>query len=267
MDASPPEACERLPVARRRLSIHLRALFALCAVLLTLGGSSRPAEARTQAKALGKKTSRAPDFNADGACTERSGAAIWVSPEAPVAGEPLRVLAVAESDASGSLASIGPDRKRVELPATRRGTSPSSLSAEIASPRAGRMNILWMRGDRMVACRSIEIVARAPRTGHVPGGKSVWESRRMWDRPLEDLYAAWIERLFDAPIDQSLDFRPLHQALRDPARNFLYGYLGLREDDPKKNQGRRPRDPRLRRSAVLPARLLRLEARAAGGVS
>ena len=50
---------------------------------------------------------------------------------------------------------------------------------------------------------------------------------------MEDLYSAWIERLFDAPVDQSLDFRPLHQALRDPARNFLYGYLGLREDDPK----------------------------------
>ncbi len=49
---------------------------------------------------------------------------------------------------------------------------------------------------------------------------------------MEDFYAAWIERLFDAPVEQSLDFRPLHQALRDRARNFLYGYLGLREDDP-----------------------------------
>ena len=34
-------------------------------------------------------------------------------------------------------------------------------------------------------------------------------------------------------VDKSLDFRPLHQALRDPERNFLYGYLGLAEDDPK----------------------------------
>jgi hypothetical protein len=50
---------------------------------------------------------------------------------------------------------------------------------------------------------------------------------------MEDFYSAWIERLFDAPVDQSLDFRPLHQALRDPTRNFLYGFLGLREDDPK----------------------------------
>jgi len=51
--------------------------------------------------------------------------------------------------------------------------------------------------------------------------------------PPRDFYSAWIERLFDAPPDKSVDFRPLHQALRDPARNFLYGHLGLAEDDPK----------------------------------
>jgi hypothetical protein len=38
--------------------------------------------------------------------------------------------------------------------------------------------------------------------------------------------------LFDAPPDKSVDYRPLHQVLREPAKNFLYGYLGLREDDP-----------------------------------
>jgi hypothetical protein len=64
-------------------------------------------------------------------------------------------------------------------------------------------------------------------------GGNVWATAHAWDRRYENLYSAWIATLFDAPIDQSLDFRPLHQALRDPGRNFLYGYLGLREDDPK----------------------------------
>ena len=64
-------------------------------------------------------------------------------------------------------------------------------------------------------------------------GAHVWPATHAWDRRYENLYSAWIATLFDAPVDQSLDFRPLHQALRDPARNFLYGYLGLREDDPK----------------------------------
>jgi hypothetical protein len=169
----------------------------------------------------------------DAACVERPGAAIWISPEVPIAGEPLRVLAVAESDASGTIVSIGSGGKAVELPATRLGTAPASLSAEIPSPRAGRVDIAWKRGEKMVACRSVDVVAHAPKPERGAAEKGTWATRRTWDRRMEDFYSAWIERLFDAPAGESLDFRPLHQALRDRARNFLYGYLGLREDDPK----------------------------------
>lgn len=186
------------------------------------------AEARTS-----KPTAKKTDTVADASCVERPGAAIWISPEAPVAGEPLRVLAVAESDASGTLVSIGADGKSALLETTRRGTSPGSLSADIPSPRAGRVKIVWKRGDKTVSCRSVEVVTRASRPERAPEEKGVWATRGAWDRRMEDFYSAWIERLFDAPVDESLDFRPLHQALRDRARNFLYGYLGLSEDDPK----------------------------------
>jgi hypothetical protein len=210
--------------------------------LLGLSALAAPAEARAPSNSLEKKKSaRVREVSADSACKSQPDAAIWISPEVPIAGEPLRVFAVADSDGSGALATVA-DGKRVELATTRRGTSPVSLSAEIAAPRAGRENILWTRGDRVVACRPIEVVARAPRAERAPAAKGVWEARQMWDRRVEDLYSAWIERLFDAPVDQSLDFRPLHQALRDPARNFLYGYLGLREDD-SKNKAAIPATP------------------------
>ena len=39
--------------------------------------------------------------------------------------------------------------------------------------------------------------------------------------------------MFDAPAEASLGFPSLAPVLHDPARNFLWGYLGLREDDPK----------------------------------
>jgi len=92
-----------------------------------------------------------------------------------------------------------------------------------------------------VACRVLEVPAHPaapPRTV----GPVVWPAEHSWDRRYENLYAAWIAALFDAPVEASLDFRPLHQALRDPARNFLYGYLGLREDDPK-NKAALPATP------------------------
>jgi hypothetical protein len=183
--------------------------------------------APTQAKA---KPKGAP---AAAGCEDGPGATIWLSPEAPVAGAPLAILAVAESGATGELAATGADGKRAALAAVRRGTAPASLSADLPSPRPGRLRVTWTRGDRVVACREVEVAAHAPRAERPAADKGVWASRRAWDRRAEDLYSAWIERLFDAPVDQSLDFRPLHQALRDPARNFLYGFLGLREDDPK----------------------------------
>ena len=39
--------------------------------------------------------------------------------------------------------------------------------------------------------------------------------------------------MFDAPAEASLGFPSLAPVLHDPARNFLWGFLGLREDDPK----------------------------------
>ena len=74
--------------------------------------------------------------------------------------------------------------------------------------------------------------AGARDVGNVGGTERLGDAPQ-WDHRYENFYSAWIATLFDAPVDQSLDFRPLHQALRDPARNFLYGYLGLREDDAK----------------------------------
>jgi hypothetical protein len=173
-----------------------------------------------------------PAASGAGVCEDHDDGAIWWSPLAPVAGTPLKVLATAGAGPSVTVSVTGPDGQRRELPGLRRFTSSGSVAGEIAAPRAGRLHVVVARGGAQVACRDIDVAAHAPRP-EPPSGKGVWEVRRAWDRRVEDLYSAWIEQLFDAPPDASLDFRPLAQALRDPARNFLHGYLGLREDDPK----------------------------------
>jgi hypothetical protein len=205
--------------------------FATAACLVALALQASPA--RGASKASGASVTSKTGTIHDEACPERPDAALWISPETPVAGEPLRVLAVGASDGSGELVAVGRDKKRSTLTVVRRGSAPASLSAEIEAPRAGPLTIRWMRGDRMVVCRSVDVAARAARPERPPVEKGVWATRGAWDRRMEDLYSAWIERLFDAPAGDSLEFRPLHQALRDSSRNFLYGYLGLGEDDPK----------------------------------
>ena len=175
----------------------------------------------------------------EGGCRDSDGAAIWWSPLQPSPGTAVHLLAVGDT-AAGDLEVSGPDGAH-RLTAVARSGPPSSLAADLTVSRAGRYRVTWSRGGKAVACRVMEVPARAAPPART-AGSAVWPAEHNWDRRYENLYAAWIAALFDAPVEASLDFRPLHQALRDPARNFLYGYLGLREDDPK-NKAALPATP------------------------
>jgi hypothetical protein len=180
-------------------------------------------------------------------CVAGEGTVIWWSPREPQAGGALRIMAVSETLRDAELAVIAPfvELEPHAAPTVRRGGPPWSFAADVDKAVAGTYRIQVMHAGQVVSCRQVHVAAargaRTPSHGAAPGdaavvergeGKGVWASRLAWDRTTENLYSAFIERLFDAPADKSVDFRPLHQALRDPARNFLYGHLGLREDDP-----------------------------------
>ena len=102
--------------------------------------------------------------------------------------------------------------------------------------------------------RDIAVRRRAapPPPSAAPG--SVWPLRNTWNRATENLYSAWIEKLFDAPLDAQPSWKALHEVLRDRSRNMLFNHLGLGEDEMKHRHA-----PRLRRPAVFPARLFRLQ--------
>jgi hypothetical protein len=196
-----------------------------------LGGALSIAFGAGPALARAKRATKTAAATA-ASCDDGNGAAaLWWAPLAPVAGTPLKLLAVGDT-AGGELAVIEPGGTRRELTVVRREGTPATLAAEVTAPRAGGYRAVWSRGGKQVACRTIDVAAKAPAPATAVGGV-VWPAKNAWDARHEQLFSAWITVLFDAPIEGSLDFRPLHQALRDPARNFLYGYLGLREDDPK----------------------------------
>ncbi|HEY4140094.1 MAG TPA: hypothetical protein VGM57_01705, partial [Pseudolabrys sp.] len=46
----------------------------------------------------------------------------------------------------------------------------------------------------------------------------------------ENLFSAWLEKLFDDPLDATPSWPALHVVLRDRSRNFLFNHLGLGED-------------------------------------
>ncbi len=186
--------------------------------------ASSPAHARAGASAA----------DGGGKCAAGDGAVIWWSPKEPQPGSALRILAVSESARDAELKIAGPGG--VAAPAViRRGGPPFSLEGDVEKAAAGNYRVEIVQAGKVVGCRNIHVASGHGAKASAPvktDSKAVWTAHLAWDRSTENLYSAFVERLFDAPPDKSVDFRPLHQALRDPGRNFLYNHLGLREDDP-----------------------------------
>jgi hypothetical protein len=162
--------------------------------------------------------------------------AVLPSPVAPWKGAPLRVIFAAEKPLEGELSLVAPDGKVAATSNERHGGPPYFWFAEVASPAAGTWHVTLARDHAPAGCstitRDIAVRDREPaRLGSTPG--SVWPLRAAWDRNTENLYSAWIEKLFDAPVDATLSWPALHEVLRDRSRNFLFNYLGGREDEMK----------------------------------
>src|SRR5207302_5486563 len=105
--------------------------------------------------------------------------------------------------------------------------------AEVASPAAGTWRATLALDRAPAGCSTIsrEIAVRAtqpPRPSATSG--SVWPLRNTWNRATENLFSAWIEKLFDDPLDAAPSWPALHEVLRDPSRNVLFNHLGLGED-------------------------------------
>lgn len=168
-----------------------------------------------------------------GACEDAAELAVLSSPTAPWKGAPLRVVFAAEKPLEGELSLIAPNGSVAAKSRERRGGPPYVWIAEVASPAAGTWRATFARDRAPAECSTItrDIPVRAaepPRPRATPG--SVWPVRNTWSRATENLYSAWIEKLFDSPLDAAPSWPALHVVLRDRSRNFLFNHLGLGED-------------------------------------
>jgi hypothetical protein len=177
-----------------------------------------------------------------GPCRTRRGVGMLVSPARPIPGQPMRVVVVAERALPGAkLLGKGPGGELVLEPRHRSGP-PHFWFAELKQPRSGSYRFALVDGGgKAAACG--RALARKSRKGPgaAGGGRNNnvtlpddvwWKTRRSWNRVRENLYSAWIEKLFDAPASERPTWSPLHQVLRDPRRNFLHNHLGAKEDGP-----------------------------------
>jgi len=168
-----------------------------------------------------------------GKCEDAAEIAVLPSPSAPWTGAPLRVLIAAEKPLEGELSLVGPDGSIAAKSRERHGGPPYFWYAEIASPVAGKWHATLTRDRPPPECSAIanEIVVslRKPPGPHAVEG-SVWQVRNTWNRATENLFSAWIAKLFDAPLEAEPAWKAWHEVLRDRSRNFLFNHLGLDED-------------------------------------
>ena len=167
------------------------------------------------------------------ACKDTFDVAVLSSPLQPSKGSPLRVIVAVEQELRGELSLVSPDGSVAAKSTERHGGPPYFWFAEVASPAPGSWRAKLVRNGQTGECAAVdrEIAVRRAAPPPPRAGKDVWPLRDRWSRSTENLYSAWIEKLFDAPLEASLSWPALHDVLRDRSRNILFNHLGLREDE------------------------------------
>src|SRR5215471_7182225 len=171
-----------------------------------------------------------------GACEDAAELAFSASPIAPWKGAPFRVVFAAEKPLEGEIRLTAPDGSIAAQSRERHGGPPYFWFAEIKSPASGTWRAMLVRDHARVECSTVtrEIKVRPdapPRPSSITG--STWPLRNIWNRATENLFSAWIEKLFDDPLDAEPSWPALLLVLRDRSRNFLFNHLGLGEDEMK----------------------------------
>jgi hypothetical protein len=172
--------------------------------------------------------------SSSGGCEAAAGIAVMPSPLAPWKGAPLRILIAAEKPLEGKLSLITPDGSVAAKSGDRHGGPPYYWLAEVASPAAGTWRASLALDGTAAGCGTItrDIVVSAQKPPPLQGTPgSLWPLRNTWNRAAENLYSAWIAKLFDAPLDQELSWKSWDEVLHDRSRNLLFNYLGLGEDN------------------------------------
>ncbi len=162
--------------------------------------------------------------------TAASSASILASPRTARAGEPIRFLAVAPAPLDAALTVQAPDGSQVVASSDRHGATPYWWVAEVRAPVGGAYRATLRRGREIVACLEIDASATRANAHTAAAPDAVWAVERPWGRTTEDLYSAWVERLFDDPIEAQPSWHGLRDVLGDPQRNLLFDHLGLAED-------------------------------------
>jgi hypothetical protein len=144
-----------------------------------------------------------------------------------MAAEEFRILAASKDPLQGAeIEVIGP-HGRVSATSSCTGDGPANwIEAVFQAGGVGAYRVSLKRRDEAIA--STEFLVSSQKSFR-PASRSVWEIEASWTSAAEDLYSAWLERLF-LDAEEGNTWEQLHDVIRDPEKNLMYGHLGRDED-------------------------------------
>jgi len=139
------------------------------------------------------------------------------------------VIAVTERPIVAAIVVHGPDGSVAASSHERRGVGPFFWYAEVAEAASGTHRAGLGNGPEVHACDEFRVSDERRRVRERTDDV-VWPVEWSWERDTEALYSAWVEKLFDDPLEAQPSWNGLSAVLGDPARNLLHDHLGLGED-------------------------------------
>ncbi len=237
------EPCEGVTLADGSAAEILRRVDEITVSDLSLGeGSSRTSflERITRISVLGKAPGPALRGVAElraaapivmpEECNDTLEASIFRSPARANADQPLKVIVTLTED-PGPVALLlrDPRGNPVEAEVHRLGGPPFTYWAKVDHPAQGRWTAILGDGTRSVACERFSVLRdRGPRP---TPDTHAWDVHWQWEADTENLYAAWVEQLFDYPPEEDLTWTSLTELLQNRDNNLLYDHLSQEEDE------------------------------------
>jgi hypothetical protein len=161
-------------------------------------------------------------------------ARIFTSPHRPNAKQSLKVMITRpSSDRPAALTLVHEDGTEITPELKRLGGPPYVYYTELPEPIKGRWRAVFGESSDWRACTHFKVTSRPKPIKDDP---NIWSPREEWSGHTEALFAGWVERLFQYPIEEDRSWTNLQGLILETDQNLLYGHLSASEDSALKLQ-------------------------------
>ena len=193
--------------------------------LVVLGGSPGPALDGLAYKRVSAPIVKPPRTQ----CRRtKNRARIFTSPRQPHRNQKTRIMITQPQDDPPAVLSLfGPNDEVITPQLTRLGGPPFTYYTEGLVLNSGRWRAAFGEGNELYSCTHFEVKSRSKAP---PMSEYIWEPEEEWSTHTETLFSAFVERLFQYPLEEDHSWTNLQDLLMVKEKNLLFNHFAQDED-------------------------------------